>query len=59
MKEFIPITDDYLEQHPEILLQLVPLQLDRPCRHLLVPVERESGHSPTISTQLAQGYRHD
>ncbi|MCP5213799.1 MAG: hypothetical protein H6995_02180 [Pseudomonadales bacterium] len=33
--EFVPITDDVLDQHPELLFNLVPYQRDYPCHREL------------------------
>mgnify|MGYP007079536498 CR=1 FL=1 len=32
MHEFVALTDDYLYRHPEVFEQLVPFQLEYPCR---------------------------
>jgi hypothetical protein len=34
MLQFIPLTDEYLERDPALYLQLVPFNLDYPCRRL-------------------------
>lgn len=40
MHEFVALTDDYLYRHPEIIDQLVPFQLDYPCRRqALIPLK--------------------
>lgn len=36
MDEFVPLTDDYLERHPEVYERLVPYNWDYPCRRQAV-----------------------
>jgi hypothetical protein len=57
MKEFIAVTDEMLEDHPELYFQLVPYDLRRPCRHIaqepfeLTPADLQQNEFPGRSKQ--------
>lgn len=51
MLQFTPITDEALDQDPALYLQLVPFDLDYPCRRL--ETEPEGCDDGTINHQAA------
>ena len=51
MLQFIPLTDEYLERDPALYLQLVPFNLDYPCRRL----EQE----PAAAVEIGLSAKHE
>ena len=43
MKEFVPVTDELLYEHPELVVgRLIPFSLDFPCHRWMEAVETDN-----------------
>lgn len=51
MLQFIPLTDEYLERDPALYLQLVPFNLDYPCRRLELEATAPAAQCARVSTE--------